>query len=130
MVTQKSRRPGGCLIFIITVVVGIVILVVVFALASSSHKPTKFNATVDHLTVLNPAEVSAEVVVYNVGHNAGGPTCLISLDSPGGTYHGFDSLKGQSIAAGGTATFDDTIVVTHQGADFVTLASSSVSCSN
>jgi hypothetical protein len=82
------------------------------------------------LSVQNPAEVEVYITVKNTGKNSGTPTCTINLSSPGGAYTGFDGLTPENpIPAGGQESYTDTITVTNQGANYVTIAASSVSCS-
>jgi hypothetical protein len=82
------------------------------------------------LEVIDPAEITVYITVTNTGGASGTPNCTINLSSPGGAYTGFDAvIPDNPIPAGGQESYKDTITVTNQGAQYVTQAASSVTCS-
>lgn len=83
----------------------------------------------DGLMVIDPADIRYFITVENTGDASGTPTCTINLSSPGGGYTGFDGITPTNpIKAGGTESYADTISVTGQGASYITLAASTVTC--
>ena len=79
--------------------------------------------------VLDPAERRVLFYVTNIGTAAGAPSCTVTLNSPGGTYHGFDIFKGdKEIPPGQGENFTGIITVTGQGAAYVDMSASTVTC--
>ena len=128
-VMKKSRVPKvlvGILAFFLVVIV----LLVGIAIYGASIRQSLSGATILSVAPVDPAEATVVIQVPNTGSRSVTPTCSIHLSSPGGAYSGFDSIKASNpIAPGGVARFSDTITVTNQGASFIDLASSTVSCS-
>jgi hypothetical protein len=123
---SKRRKRAVWLVLLAALV--IVIAVIVASGSSGASYSASFQS--GGLSVQNPAEVEVYITVKNTGKNSGTPTCTINLSSPGGAYTGFDGLTPENpIPAGGQESYTDTITVTNQGANYVTIAASSVSCS-
>jgi hypothetical protein len=82
---------------------------------------TTYKASVMGYNVLNPADLDVAVQVTNTGQSAGTPSCTIQASDPSGAYSGIDvaALQG-TVAAGQTTHFTDNIVITHEGAQYVT----------
>jgi hypothetical protein len=82
---------------------------------------TTYKSSVMNYNVLNPADLTVAVQVTNTGHSAGTPSCTIEASDPSGAYTGFDiaTIQG-TVAAGEITHFADNIVITHQGAQYVT----------
>jgi hypothetical protein len=94
-----------------------------------THK-TGYQAQIVSINAIDPGEASVTIEVQNVGDRAGAPICEIDLSSPAGAYTGYDELNAPySVPKRGRASFMDTITVTNQGASYVELEASSVTCS-
>lgn len=80
-----------------------------------------YRAAVGATAVIDPADLAVTVHVTNTGSSAGTPQCTIDASDPAGSYHGVDvaTLKDQ-VAAGATDTFVDNLIITNQGASYVT----------
>ncbi|MGH3194019.1 MAG: DUF4307 domain-containing protein [Streptosporangiaceae bacterium] len=100
---------------------------VILALAGCGSGTT-YKAKIMDYNVLNPADLGVTVQVTNTGQSTGTPTCQISAQDPSYAYHGFDevTLEG-TLAPGQTTHFADNIVITSQGAQYVSQAT--VTCS-
>ena len=82
---------------------------------------TTYKASVTDYRVINPADLAVVVRVTNTGTQAGTPTCTIEAEDASYAYHGVDAATLQgSIAAGATTTFVDHLIITGQGAQYVT----------
>ena len=124
---KLNRKGWGCLTSIIIFILIVVIIVVAGGSAGTSYKAS-FQA--GGITAVNPAEAKVYITVVNTGKNSGTPTCTINLSSPGGAYTGFDGLTPvEAIPAGKQESYTDTITVTNQGAKYVTVGASTVTCS-
>ena len=122
--TNKRRKRVIWLLVTIVFVIAIVV-------ATSGGSGTTYSASFQSggLSVQNPAEVEVYITVKNTGKSSGTPTCTINLSSPGGAYFGVDVITPNNpIRAGGQESYTDTITVTNQGAQYVTIGASSVSC--
>lgn len=92
--------------------------------APSAH----YEAVVLEHSVVNPATLSVGVGVTDTGKGAGVPQCTIGAQDSSGTYKGFGSVTLKNkLEPGQDTTFTDDIVITHQGAQYVTEVT--VSCS-
>ena len=85
-----------------------------------------YPASIDGYAVIDPATIAVRFTVRNNGNTAVSPTCTISLQNAGGTYHGFEIFSMTSISAGTTRHATGKIVITSQGASYVT--QSKISC--
>lgn len=82
---------------------------------------TTYKATVTDYRVINPADLAVIVRVTNTGTAAGTPTCTIEAEDASYAYHGVDAATLQgALAAGATTTFVDHLIITSQGAQYVT----------
>jgi hypothetical protein len=122
----RRGRRRGCLVAVAAVLV-IVAVVVIAAALSAGGGGTTYSARVQDRVVLNPASLAVTVRVTNTGSSAGTPACTIQASDPSGAYTGTDvATLRNPVAAGATAVFADDLVITSQGARFVT--SVTVSC--
>jgi hypothetical protein len=96
--------------------------------AAGCSSGTTYKAKVVTYTVINPADLAVVVQVTNTGTAAGTPECQIDAEDASYAYHGFDdvTLKG-TLQPGQTTHFADNIVITRQGAQYVSQAT--VKCS-
>jgi hypothetical protein len=85
-----------------------------------------YPATVDGTAVVDPATVAVRFTVQNNGSQTVSPSCTISLQNAGGSYHGFDVFSMNPIAPGAAAHATGNITITSQGAQYVT--QSTISC--
>jgi hypothetical protein len=87
---------------------------------------TTWKADVTRYTVINPADLAVVVQVTNTGGKPAVPTCTIDASDASGAYNGVDvaTLK-DPVTAGATTHFVDNLVITQQGAGYVTEASAS-----
>lgn len=110
-------------------VIALIVIVAVIVIATSGGGAS-YRAVITSVTPIDPAEVHVTFQVTNTNGKAGKPTCLINLSSPGGAYTGYDGISAvQTLRAGGQESYDDTITITHTGAQYVTVGASTVSCS-
>ena len=94
----------------------------------SGGPPASYKAAVTSQVALNPATLAVTIRVTDTGQGAGTPACTIDAQDPSDAYHGEDiaTLK-DKIRPGQTANFEDNLVITSQGARYVTRVT--VSCS-
>ena len=85
-----------------------------------------YPATVDGTAVIDPATIGVRFTVTNNGSKSVSPSCTINLQNSGGSYHGFDVFSMNPIAPGASVHASGHIVITGQGAQFVT--QSTISC--
>ena len=85
-----------------------------------------YPATVDGTAVIDPATIGVRFTVSNNGSKPVSPSCTINLQNAGGSYHGFDVFSMNPIAPGASVHASGHIVITGQGAQFVT--QSTISC--
>ena len=122
MTVPNSRRRRLNRLSLTVIAACAVVIAAVLIGSTLGGSSAKYNA---HVTgqpiVLNPATIDVTVHVTNTGTAAGTPTCSINASGPGGSYTGFDeaTLKG-SLQPGQAATFTDQVVITGQGAQYVT----------
>ena len=87
-----------------------------------------YKATVMNYNVINPADLGVTVQLTNTGSSPGTPTCTIQASDPSGAYNGIDVVTLQDpVQPGQTTHFADNIVITSQGAQYVSQAT--VKCS-
>ena len=80
-----------------------------------------FAGSVAGVTLVNPASVNVSFSIYNTGTSAGIPNCTVRVQDPSGAYSGFDSpVISTPIEIGGTLNGNMNIIVTGQGASYIT----------
>lgn len=120
---SKSNKIKLGLVAFIT----IVIFIAMGGFKSSSPSTT-FSGSVMKISVINPASVNVEFSISNTGSSAGTPNCTVSVQDPSNAYSGSDSPSVSSpIAVGGTLNGNMNLIVTGQGAQYVT--GGTVTCS-
>jgi hypothetical protein len=89
-----------------------------------------YSASLISITPVGPSELSVETAITNGGTVAGTPLCVWTFGSSNGSYHG-TLLAGtpDPIQPGKSITVTSNAVVTEQGAAYIDIANSSVSCS-
>lgn len=91
---------------------------------TTAPAPAAYDATVQDIVVVNPATVTVVATVTNTGGTAGTPKCFVQAQDPAGAYEGYDSFNSKSpLDPGATNTLRGDLVITNEGAAFVTEAS-------
>jgi len=122
---SKGKIAGfGCLGFLI-VIIGVIAIASIFGTDPAAPKPI-FVGHFINATVVNPASVNVQFSVTNTGKSAGVPSCWVKVQDPSGAYHGEDSPVMSSLKPGQSFQGNMNLIVTSQGAAFVT--EGSVSC--
>jgi len=81
----------------------------------------RYTASIDTVRVVNPASVEVSATVRNIGGSSGTPTCTVRASDTSGAYSGWGIFDfDRSISAGGQDGFRGTIIITNEGASFVT----------
>ena len=113
-------------------VVVIFIAIIVIAVIGGSHNSgssnggtsassSNFTGTVGAINVINPASVNVQFSFTNNGTSAGIPNCTVKVQDPSNAYSGFDSPAiTNPVAPGATVSGNMNIIVTGQGASYVT----------
>ncbi len=88
---------------------------------SEPTAPARYASSIDAVLVLNPASVEVIATVRNIGGTSGRPDCTVRASDPSGVYRGFDMFTlRNSIPPRGQDVFRGTIVITNEGASYVT----------
>jgi hypothetical protein len=115
---KKASGQNGCLLL-----VGVVALVIAAGWACtalSGESSSSYVATAEGEPA-NPASLTVFVEVTNTGDTTGTPECTVRASDPSSAYTGFDVFTlGESIGPGESSRFTGTIVITGQGAAYVT----------
>ena len=127
--TVRLKRRQSKTLWVASVSISLIlVLVAVLTLINRSHSTT-YAAAIDGVLVIDPGEVSISFVVTNTGGRSGEPTCRLSIRSATGAYSGSDLVTSTvSLLPGGSHTYTDTLAISDQGAAYVTLGASNVSC--
>lgn len=128
---QPRQRGSKPLIIIFgTLFGGVALLLIIGTIINATHGSGPAPATyrVTHSQqVTNPATLLVTGTVTNTGKSTGTPSCDITASDPGGAYTGFDTITAKHpLRPGGQLFYSDSIIITGQGARFVT--SVKVSC--
>jgi hypothetical protein len=133
---QKMSHPVRWFVVYAALAVAICIAIAVSGPPSGARWKAHF--VPGSLSVVNSSAVTFSFVATNVGSAPGNPACTVDLRSPNGKYAGEESLVSViGIGAGGTlpghsttfSTTQDALFISGNGARYVTLAASTVSCS-
>lgn len=134
---QRKRRKWPLILG------GILLLVVVGALASPDEEPTneptgeeqtqddtesdpqsdpkpRFKERVLNTSVVNPATLNVVMEIRNTGDAPGSPDCTVDASDPSGTYSGFDIFEIGEIKPGKVDRGNGNITIENEGAVFVT----------
>jgi hypothetical protein len=124
---RKARWPRVLLALAVTAVAIIVIGTVIGAVFHVGSGGTTYRAVVEHTAVINPADLAVTIQVTNTGRNAGSPDCTVQASDASDAYTGINegTLSGK-VQPGQTVTSVMNLIITHQGAQYVT--SATVSC--
>lgn len=125
----KSIRPSIVLIGGATVIALVLIALFHGKMRTTATSSATYTAAISSTDVVNPATINVIVDVKNTGSSSGTPDCTVHLTEPGGAYTGFDIFTLRPLAAGESMSFNGNIVVTHEGASYVSAYDSSVTCS-
>jgi len=99
----------------------IALLALIFSSGPVSASQTRaYPAKIDGYTASDPATLSIRFHVYNNGTESVSPSCTITAQDSSGGYHGFDAFILKNISAGTTVNSHGSIVITGQGAAYVT----------
>jgi hypothetical protein len=122
--SASTAQGCGCL----AVLAVALIFLGAFAWSKLSGGGTTYRATAISRLAVNPATLAVTVRVTDTGKTAGTPSCTINAGDPSGAYSGDDiaTLK-KAIQPGQSVLFADDLVITHQGARYITQVS--VNCS-
>ena len=90
--------------------------------ATTAPTPS-YSAFVVSYAPLNPATLQVLVIVTNTGLGGGAPSCFVQAEDASGTYKGYDWFRLDPIAAGESHPFTAQLVITNEGAAWVTEAS-------
>lgn len=124
----KGSPVVGCLTLLILAGLALGGLMVVVSAFSGPTGQSSYSAQIAYREVKNPATVWFRAQVTNTGSTAATPTCLVRLTDSGGAYSGYDSFKMEEpIPPGEMRTFSGDLIITDEGAVFVT--EGSVDCS-
>ena len=117
--TAKKSTAKTAIAWGVILLIGLIWLIVHL----TSGGGAKYQAKVMGYIVDDPATLDVFVQVKDTGPGAGTPTCTITAQDDSYAYHGIDivTLVG-SIKPGGIANFDDKVIITSQGAGYVTQA--------
>jgi len=97
-------------------------LLVVSSILSPSYADSNrtYPSKIDGYALIDPATLAVRFHVYNNGTRSISPSCSITAQDDSGAYHGFNVFSLRLLAAGATANGTGDIVITGQGANFVT----------
>jgi len=110
------RIPFPRLIAVIT----IFLLGLGYATSAQADSTRIYPSKIDGYAAPNPGSLAVRFQVYNDGTQAVGPECTISAQDDSGAYHGFNVFDMKSIPAGTTVNSVGDVVITSQGANYVT----------
>src|SRR5579872_67569 len=117
---QQPRPPA---VNVLGLIIGVGLGLFIWHIATTGGPGTTFRARVEHYTVINPADLAVVVQVTNTGTRAAKPACTVTAQDASGAYSGFDSgTLTDPVPPGQTVTYVDNLVITGQGAGFVTQA--------
>jgi hypothetical protein len=108
------RLKGTALVLVILA------LLPIQTLPSFASQSRTYPSKIDGYAAPDSATLAVRFHVYNNGVKPVSPSCTITAQDSSGTYHGFDIFVLKNVAAGSTANGLGNIVITHQGANFVT----------
>ncbi len=126
---ERTKYKKRSRLIKVSVIVAVIAFFAIAATQGSKSVAATFTGTVDSVKVVNPATVNVTFSITNTSKVAGKPNhCMINVSDTGGAYTGFDSpIYDTELAAGKTLTNSLNIVVTKQGAQYVTQGT--VTCS-
>lgn len=129
MSQAPKRKRKGCLGIVLLAVLLVIIIAIV---ASAGAGGASYKATFQSggIVPISASQVKVYITVDNTGKKAGTPSCTIHIEDPVGNGLGVDGLTATSpIGAGKQASYTDTITVSDNDAQGVTVGASSVKCS-
>ena len=118
--TKPTKKKSRKMNFIALAVVAVVI--VLWVVLSATGAKAKYQAESTGFTVVDPATVSVSFKVTNTGNADGKPSCTINAQDDSAHYTGTNVAQLDTVKAGATANSADTVIVTGQGAQYVTKA--------
>lgn len=108
--TTRAPHAGAALLMICAATVA----------ACGGASSAKWTSQVAYHIPINPADLRVFVKVTNTGTESGRPSCTVDASDPSGAYHGVDVFDGTTQKPGQSVTYHGDLVITSEGADFVT----------
>ena len=123
----NSIAAFGALVILLAIV-----SVIVALLPGPPAKHAKWQASIvwDVSEIVDPATIKVWVTTKNVGQAAAVPDCAVSLNSPNGSFSGYEIFTIDKLAPGHQRTGNGLVTITDQGAQYVTRADSRVTCTD
>jgi hypothetical protein len=128
----EDQLRSGVKVVGLTVVGIVLMLIVLFNLGGHGSPDTTpaqtapvapkatYTATWMFTDVVNPASVNVTFLIQNTSTVAGKPSCTVNVSDASGAYSGFNQGDWAQMAAKGIIKAQLPVVVTHEGAVYVT----------
>jgi hypothetical protein len=113
---MTMRNKVGSVIVTLLLVSGTILMAPLGAQAASSRT---YPSKIDGYAASDPATLLVRFHVYNDGTQTVSPQCTVEAQNSSGAYHGFDVFDLNSISAGTTVNASGQIIITGQGAYYV-----------
>lgn len=131
--TRKQKVAANVLAAVGLLAILFIIIGVIAALipgAPVKHAKWKASIVWEVSEIVDPATIKVWVTTKNVGQAAAVPDCAVSLNSPNGSYSGYEIFTIDKLAPGHQQTWNGLVTITGQGARYVTRADSRVTCTD
>lgn len=132
--TKKQKVIGNSLAAFGAFVILMAIVVVIGGIVSPEPpaKHAKWRASIgwEVSEIIDPATIKVWVTTRNVGQAAAVPDCAVFLNSPNGSYSGYEIFTIGKLAPGHEQTWNGLVTITGEGAQYVTRADSKVTCTD
>jgi len=132
--TKKQKVVGNSLAafgaFVILMAIVVVIVGIVSPEPPAKHAKWQASIVWDVSEIVDPATIKVWVTTKNVGQAAAVPDCAVSLNSPNGSFSGYEIFTIDKLAPGHQQTWNGLVTITDQGAQYVTRADSRVTCTD
>jgi hypothetical protein len=128
--TRKQKIAGN--LFLVFAVLIILLGIATVLSPAPPEKHAKWQASIkwDVSEMVDPATIKVWVTTRNVGQATAVPDCAVSLNSPNGSYSGYEIFTIDRLAPGHEQTWNGLVTISGEGARYVTRADSRVTCTD
>ena len=134
MAVKSEQRSTWTIMVVLAIALGLFVAVrwVYRDIAKSIHQANAsapvYRSRVISIQPTNPGTVRFAAIVTNTGKSSGSPECTVQIASPGDAYIGTDIYDPPKLAPGHSETFYGLLVISGNGAAYVTRAASTSQC--
>jgi len=128
--TRKQKIASNVLAGIGVLAILLVILMVLIPQPPEKHAKWQASINWDVTEVVDPATIKVWVITKNVGRASAVPDCNVSLNSPNGSFSGYEIFTINKLAPGHEQRWNGLVTITGEGAQYITRADSRVTCTD